>query len=144
VLLIKDPTPIRFDAFVCGEASIQVDGVMVLQGRGEQEATLIPASTSLERGPGVYQIRLQFRSLANRAARLQIWWQGPSFAREPLPAWQLGHLDADAPPALAREQEIARGREAASPQVAVLAVTKAVFPELPTRRRAPSSCSRRC
>jgi hypothetical protein len=114
VLLIKDPAPIRFSAFVCGEASIQVDGVTVLQGRGEQETTLIPASTPLERGPGVYKIKIAFRSLANRATRLQIWWQGPSFSREPVPAWQLYHLDADAPPALAREQEIARGSEAVS------------------------------
>ncbi len=114
VLLIKDPAPIRFDAFVCGEVSILVDGVTVLQGRGEQETTLIPASTPLERGPGVYQIRIQFRSLANLPARLQIWWQGPSFSREPLPAWQLYHLAAESPPALALEQEIARGREAAS------------------------------
>ena len=46
-------------------------------------------------------------SLADVPARLQIWWEGYAFAREPLPAWRLGHSPT---PKLEGVELTARGR----------------------------------
>ncbi len=42
--------------------------------------------------------------------RLQIFWEGAGFAREPLPAWRLGHLPAEVSDAVKQEQRAERGR----------------------------------
>src|SRR5437588_371940 len=79
----------------CGEATLEVDGAVVLRGRGESETAHVGPGEPLNRPAGVYRLRLRYRSLASLPARLQVWWQGPTFAREPLPAWHLGHLAAE-------------------------------------------------
>src|SRR5262249_35828424 len=40
-LHLKDPAPITFDAFVCGEMTVEVDGDSVLKGRGETETARV-------------------------------------------------------------------------------------------------------
>src|SRR5262249_51984842 len=106
----KDAGPIRFDASLCGEATVEIDGVIVLQGRGESETAHVEPKQPLTREPGLYRLRVQYRSLPDRPARLQVWWQGPTFTREPLAAWHLHHLAADVTDAVAQEQLAERGR----------------------------------
>jgi mono/diheme cytochrome c family protein len=110
MLYLKDPAPITFDAFVCGEVTVKVDGVSVLQGRGDTETSRVGPGKSLERDPGLYRLTIHYRSLPDRPARVQIWWQGKTFAHEPLPAWLLKHRAEDMPRALASEQLVEKGR----------------------------------
>lgn len=110
VLLLKDPAPIRFDAYVCGEITLNVDGVLVLEGRGETAAAQVTAKVLLNRPPGLYSFQAVFRSLSAQPARLQIWWQGAGFSREPMPAWQLHHVPKSLPASLADEQRAELGR----------------------------------
>ena len=91
VLHIKEKGPITFSAFVGGELTVTVDGVVVLEGRGQTDTAQVKGK-ALTREPGFYKFEVKYRSLADVPARLQIWWEGEAFAREPLPAWRLGHL----------------------------------------------------
>src|SRR5262249_10117804 len=112
VLFIKDPGPLGFDGFVCGEVAVEIDGVTVLNGRGETETSHLLGGEALTRETGLYPARVRYRSVADRPARLQIWWEGPTFSREPLPAWHLYHGAAEVPDVLAQEQLVERGRVA--------------------------------
>ena len=104
VLQVQDPGPIAFSAFLGGELDVEVDGVKVLRGAGRSETSRLGPSESLTRAPGHYRLTIRYRSLAEVPARLQIHWEGPTFAREPLPAWRLTHLPESVTPELAREQ----------------------------------------
>jgi mono/diheme cytochrome c family protein/glucose/arabinose dehydrogenase len=112
VLLIHETGPISFDAWLCGELTLEVDGVRVCAGRGEDAAARVEPNEKLDRRPGVYRLRARYRSLAGKPARLQVWWQGMSFAREPLPAWRLKHLATQETPVLRSEQQVDAGRAA--------------------------------
>lgn len=114
ILFFKETGPIAFDAFVGGEVTMEVDGVTVLQGKGQSDTAQVGPKDALKREPGLYRLKVVYRSLPEVPARLQIWWQGPGFSREPLPAWQLKHLKADLS-AAARQDELAeQGRKAAA------------------------------
>lgn len=113
VLLLKDKSPISFDAYLGGELTMEVDGVTVLQGRGDNDTTLVGPKEVLHRPAGLYRLKSTYRSRAGVPARLQIGWQGPTFAREPLPAWQLKHLAREVSEAIRGEQLVERGRNAA-------------------------------
>lgn len=108
-LLIRDSGPISFSAYLCGQIDMQVDGVTVLKGQGDVEASRIEGK-SIERPPGYYGLRISYRSLPDRPSRLQIWWQAPSFAREPLPPWNLGHVAAQISPTIKQERLAEQGR----------------------------------
>ncbi len=110
VLILKDKTPISFDAYLGGELTMEVDGVMVLRGRREYDTALLGPNEVLHRPTGLYRLKITYRSLAGVPARLQIGWQAPTFAREPLPAWHLQHQDKEVSQAIRDEQLIARGR----------------------------------
>jgi glucose/arabinose dehydrogenase/cytochrome c551/c552 len=103
MLYLKDAGPITFDAFVSGDVSMEVDGVPVLEGRAETEASRVGPGKPLDRPSGLYRVAIHYRSLPDRPARLQIWWQGATFAHEPLPAWLLKHRAEDVPPTVVRE-----------------------------------------
>src|SRR5262249_50324442 len=87
ILFFKETGPISFDALVGGEVRMEVDGVTVLQGRGQSDTARVGPKETLKREPGLYRLKITYRSLPDVAARLQIWWEGPGFSREPLPAW---------------------------------------------------------
>jgi len=110
VLSIRDPGPITFSAIVGGELSLIVDGTTLLDGRGMTETSRLAAKEAFNREPGEYRVTIRFRSLADVPARLQLWWEGPSFVREVIPAWRFGHINAELAP-VARQEELAeRGR----------------------------------
>lgn len=110
VLALKEPGPLTFSAFAGGELTIQVDGETVLDGRGNTETAKLVGKQSLKREPGSYRISIRFRSLADVPARLQIWWEAPSFAAEPIPAWRFGHLAADETPSVKNDVLAETGR----------------------------------
>src|SRR6476659_10043362 len=95
VVSIRDPGPIAFSAFVGGDLSVTVDGTVVLTGHGPTDTSRVVARESIAREPGYYRLTVRYRSQADVPARLQLWWEGPSFAREPVPAWRLGHIASD-------------------------------------------------
>jgi glucose/arabinose dehydrogenase len=97
VLVLRETAPISFDAYVGGEVTMVIDGITVLEGRGLSATARVGSREALNRPPGIYSLKIRYRSLPDVPARLQIWWQGASFAREPLPAWQLKHLAAPSP-----------------------------------------------
>src|SRR5262249_61192654 len=58
---------------------------------------------------GVQPLRAEFTRLPG-GARLELLWQAPHFREEPLPYDHLGHLPAKAPPRLAADALVERGR----------------------------------
>lgn len=112
VLFFKETPPVRFDAIVCGEMSVEVDGVVVLEGKGDRETSHIVSKQPLQRDIGLYRLKIRYRSLPELPARLQIGWEGPSFSHEPLPPWQLKHLAADLPKTMVQDQLADQGRHA--------------------------------
>jgi len=112
VLNLTDPAPLTFDAYTCGEVTMEVDGVIVLQGRGNKETAHIKSKKTLQRPQGLYRLRIRYRSLVDQPARLQIGWQGRTFTREPLPAWQLKHLAVDLTADARQDQLAEKGRMA--------------------------------
>lgn len=113
VLHVYELEPIRFGAFVGGQVEVFVGDRPVLAGEGHDLSTWIdaPAEWTPEFA-GAHPLRVVFRSLPGVPARIQLWWEAASFSREPLPASRLGHLPAEAPPPVAREQSRERGRQA--------------------------------
>jgi mono/diheme cytochrome c family protein len=111
VLQIKESGAITFSALVGGELTVTVDGVTVLDGRGLTDTAQLKGKAPLRREPGYYKFVAKYRSLADVPARLQLWWEGEQFAREPLPAWRLGHLDAEEAQAVQLDRVRAGGRE---------------------------------
>ncbi len=85
MLNLVDPPPLTFDAFVCGDVTMEVDGVTVLQGRGESETAQVRSKEPLNRPRGLYPLRIRYRSLTGLPARLQIGWQGRTFAARATP-----------------------------------------------------------
>jgi cytochrome c551/c552 len=120
VIQIKETGPITFSAFVGGELTVTVDGAKVLEGRGLTDTTRFVGNIPLKREPGHYTFTAKYKSLVDVPARLQIWWEGEAFAREPLPAWRLGHvtgkeapLKGEEPLAVRRGQDASHGRRLA-------------------------------
>ena len=112
VLNLTDPAPLMLDAFVCGDVTVEVDGVRVLHGHGDSATAQIKSKEPLQRPPGLYRLTIRYRSSADKPARLQIGWQGRTFSREPLPAWQLKHLASDLTADALRDQLAEKGRAA--------------------------------
>lgn len=113
VLTVRDSGPITFSAFVGGVVTVTVDGVTVLDGTGKTETTQLAGKAPLTRDPGEYRLSIRYRSLADVPARLQLWWEGPGFAAEPLPAWRLGHIPSELTAAAKQDDLTAGGRTAA-------------------------------
>jgi mono/diheme cytochrome c family protein/glucose/arabinose dehydrogenase len=110
ILQVNDPGPLTFRAFLAGELEMVVDGVTVLRGLGRSETARIEPASPLTREPGRYRLTVRHRSLAETPARLQVFWEGPTFARELLPAWRLGHLVGARTPELMQDLIAQQGR----------------------------------
>lgn len=113
LLHIQDAGPIRFGALAGGEVRVVVDGITVINGRGKTTTDRVAGGDALTRDAGYYPIIIRFRSFAGAPARLQLHWEAPSFAREPVPAWRFKHLHADQTAAWKTDDTIARGRSLA-------------------------------
>ncbi len=112
VIHLTGTGPFTFDALVCGEVTVEVDGVVAVQGRGASETAHVGPGKKLVRDPGFYRLTVHYRSLDGLPARLQLWWEGTKFAHEPLSAWYLKHLPGEVPAAVASQQRAELGRKA--------------------------------
>jgi glucose/arabinose dehydrogenase/mono/diheme cytochrome c family protein len=112
VLDLREPGPVRVGANVGGEVAVTIDGVEVLRGSGREATARVEPAKPFSREPGRYRIRVRFRSLAGVPARVQLWWEGKMFAREPLPAARFKHVPAELPEAAREEERAASGRDA--------------------------------
>ncbi len=107
------PDQVRFGAYVAGDVSVVVHGVIVLQGRGDAETAWVDAKQSLELPFGSYPVEITYRSLPEVPARLQLWWSGTAFSWEPLPAWRFKHAGNQVSVAVRRDDLATRGRQIA-------------------------------
>jgi mono/diheme cytochrome c family protein len=98
LLLVQAPGTYRF--FARGESPVvlRVDGRVACEGAGAGRR-----SPPLQLNPGFASLELEARRGAG-TARLAIDWEGPGFAREPLPARLLFHDPTKAPPTDVFEQ----------------------------------------
>jgi mono/diheme cytochrome c family protein len=92
---------------------MMIDGVTVIDGHGATDQSLLLAKAPLKREPGYYGVSIHFTSLVGVPAHLQLFWEGPSFAREPIPAWRFSHRGADESDAFHRDEKMRHGRAAA-------------------------------
>jgi glucose/arabinose dehydrogenase/mono/diheme cytochrome c family protein len=110
VIVLQDSDALAFDAFLGGGLRVEVGGRVVLEGEGRSDTARVRGTVPFDRKPGLYRIRVDYRSLEGVPARLQLWWEGRTFSREPLPAWKLKHLDSETPPEERREEQVSKGR----------------------------------
>jgi mono/diheme cytochrome c family protein/glucose/arabinose dehydrogenase len=109
VLLVREKDSITFSSQLSGTVTVVVDGKTVLSGTDDdQVATPLPTT------PGAYRLQIDFQRDAKRPGRLQLWWEGQSFAKEPLPATRLKHLPSELDPSVREEEAIERGRSVAA------------------------------
>ena len=75
--------------------TVKVDGVTVLDGRGQTDTTRVTAKAPLKRDAGSLHVRGEVPLAGGRAGPAAALVGGRAFAREPLPAWRLGHTAAE-------------------------------------------------
>jgi mono/diheme cytochrome c family protein len=110
---IRDRDAITFSASVSGELTVTVDDVSVLDGRGDRETSRVIGKAGRAWEPGYYALTINYRSLADVPARLQLWWESPGFAPEPVPAWRLVHVASEMPEIAKRDEAAALGHKLA-------------------------------
>jgi mono/diheme cytochrome c family protein len=98
-----------FAATLRGTLELRIAGKVVLSATVKDAATALVSSRGVKLPAGVHPFEARFTRLAG-AARVELFWQGPGFRREPLPFDVLGHLPAELPAALARDRLADSGR----------------------------------
>lgn len=136
-LQLKESAPITFHASLGGELTMVVDGVTVLKGRGLSNRGEIRGDHPFERPTGYYATTIRYRSLGDVPARLQLSWESPEFAREPLPAWRFGHREDDLTPA-DRQEALAWEGRAAADRLGCARCHQGAFPGLDASPTGPS------
>lgn len=111
-ILIRELGAITFEAYAGGEVSLDIDNVRVLEGQAKSESPL-QGKKSLERPAGLYRLTLRFRTLDGVPPRLQLWWQGPSFSREPIPAWRFSHVVSEQSVSVRADERAGKGKQLA-------------------------------
>jgi hypothetical protein len=106
----EEDGPLTFSAHVAGEVEVTAGAETVLRARSTDPARLVRGRAGVRVAAGSLPFRAVFRSLPGVPARLQLWWEGESFAAEPLSPFRLRHRAADEPPELAEESRRERGR----------------------------------
>lgn len=91
-----------------GDVSVKVNGKPVLVGRAAADLTAITGSEVQLKG-GVQTFEVAFVS-TGQPTRLELFWEGPGFVREPLPHQFLGHLPQELPAPFAKDVELEHGR----------------------------------
>jgi mono/diheme cytochrome c family protein len=111
-LLVKERGVLRFAAYLGGEMRLEVDGDVVLEGKGSGGSRLQGTKT-WTREAGLYRVKLTYRSQTSVPARVQLWWEGESFSREPIPAWRFSHIATELSPAARDDARAALGKRLA-------------------------------
>lgn len=92
-LLVRQPGKHTFHAMVSGSVSILIDDAQVLDAKGEN---VFHSGEGVELSAGDHRIQIQFQSMPDTDAKLQLFWSSPEFTLEPLPADALSHEVAEA------------------------------------------------
>ena len=95
IIHLQDSAPISFSAYCGGELTVAIDGDAVLRDRGETDTSELKSTEPLKRESGFYRVTIRYRSNKNVPARLQLFWESRTFAREPIPAWRFHHVATD-------------------------------------------------
>jgi mono/diheme cytochrome c family protein len=91
-----------------GKLNVQVGGKSVFTASADKESpTIIGDEVSLD--GGVQPFAATYLRTGG-AARVELFWKGPGFVKEPLPHQFLGHLPKDRPLAFAKDVELELGR----------------------------------
>jgi glucose/arabinose dehydrogenase/cytochrome c551/c552 len=109
VLELRDPGPLRLGGHVAGNVKVELNDETVLEAQSATGEAL-EWSDWCEHPVGEYRLRVEYRSFAESPARLQLWWEGKTFAPEPLPATHLKHVPQELPVALREYEAAERGR----------------------------------
>lgn len=137
IVHIKDQGPLKFSAFIGGQLRVVIGQETVLDVTEADFKRHVVSSKVLKLPVGWYPIVITFRSTTNVPARVQLWWQGPSFAREPIPAWRFGHILERRPNELQRDEQIEHGRQL-SQQHGCGRCHSSAFPHASDRKPGPS------
>lgn len=97
----------RFSATVQGTASVAVGGVSVLDAKSAEAKFVEGAEVTLAAGVQRFGAGLH---RDGAAARLELFWEGPGFKREPVPYFFFGHTPAERPAWMAATQAREHGR----------------------------------
>jgi mono/diheme cytochrome c family protein len=103
------PGPYRFSVWLRGKFRLRVTGREVLAAEVTGAAAALREGPEVQLEAGVHPLVADFTRLPG-AARVELLWQAPHFATEPLPYDHLGHLPAAVPQRLAVDQVVERGR----------------------------------
>ncbi|MFO0798085.1 MAG: hypothetical protein U0804_11470 [Gemmataceae bacterium] len=99
----------RFSATVAGKVAVTVGGRMAFAAF-EDAAVKTVDGAPLDLPGGVQPISVVFVAPKAGAGRLDLFWEGPGFVREPIAHQFLGHLAKDRPAALAADLALEHGR----------------------------------
>ncbi|QDU23350.1 PA14 domain-containing protein [Urbifossiella limnaea] len=98
-----------FSATVGGKATVTVGGQMAFAAFEDGAAKTVDGAP-LDLPGGVQPISVVFVAPQAGVARLDLFWEGPGFVREPVAHQFLGHLPKDRPAALAADLALEHGR----------------------------------
>lgn len=107
---LRENEAIRFGAYVVGSVRVELGDEPVLVAEGTELSTHRTGQALARREPGIYRIRVSYRSTGASLARLQLTWEGESFAREPIPAWRFYHRMSERSAELNDDEQAERGR----------------------------------
>ena len=89
-LVVPERNDYTFSIEGVGNATLQIDGVMVANG----ELPLV-AQRPVPLGKGGHAIFCSYRSRRDGEARIRLFWSGPQFRSEPVPASQFRFTPGD-------------------------------------------------
>ncbi len=84
-----------FDATLQGKLNVKIGGQVVLTVEQNTPASKV-AGQAVELKPGIWPVEITLER-AGPAVRLELYWQGPRFRREPIPSLFFGHTKAMLP-----------------------------------------------
>jgi|GEM_PF-290976 len=113
VILLKDEEAPRFSLFLGGQLKFTVDGVKIFDLHETDPMRRIDSAEILRRGAGNYSLEIEYKSLPNVPARVQLWWEGTTFSLEPLVASHLRHAPNQLGEDFHKWHTIERGRQQA-------------------------------
>ncbi len=108
-LHVRDEGEHTFAATLRGDLTLRIGGKVVFSGRVKAGEPAFVSGRGVKLSGGVHPFEARFTRLTG-AARVEVFWQGPGFRREPLPADVLGHLPTELPAALVSDRLANSGR----------------------------------
>ncbi len=93
-LLVQARGAYRISVYAAGAVELKLDGKTIVQGESTRETWI--ESSPQDLAFGYHPLEVTYRRTSPQAT-LRLFWEGPQFQREPIPARQLYHDPAHAP-----------------------------------------------